>query len=98
MIFCKLGLPNERSKARVIGRACSKIRDLEQASGARLEVRKMEVWIWAHSEESAQLARSLVLKCIEHGQAANKILEKRPDLANPVKSDLFMAAYYTYGD
>ena len=98
MIWCKLDLPNERSKARVIGKACSKIRDLEQASGARLEVRRMEVWIWAHSEESAQLARSLVLKCIEHGQAANKFLGKQPDLANPVKSDLIMAAYYTYCD
>ena len=98
MIFRKIGLPNERSKARVIGKACSKIRDLEQTSRARLEVREMEVWIWALSEESADLAQNLVLKCIEHGQAANRVVSRQSDVANVVESDLRMAAYYTYCD
>ena len=82
----------------MIGKACSKIRDLEQVSRARLEVREMEVWIWALSEESADLAQNLVLKCIEHGEAANRIVAKQSDVANLVESDLRMAAYYTYCD
>ena len=82
----------------MIGKARSKIRDLEQVSRARLEVREMEVWIWALSEESADLAQNLVLKCIEHGEAANRIVAKQSDVANLVESDLRMAAYYTYCD
>ena len=82
----------------MIGKACSKIRDLEQVSRARLKVREMEVWIWALSEESADLAQNLVLKCIEHGEAANRIVAKQSDVANLVESDLRMAAYYTYCD
>ena len=98
MIFRKLCLPDERSRARVIGKEGLKNRDLEQASGARLEVGKMEVCIWAPNEESVELAQNLVLKCTAHGQAANRPVAKKSDLDNPVKSDLKVAAYYTYCD
>ena len=98
MIFRRIKLPSETSKSRVIGKAGAKIQEIGRIAEACVEVQDLEVLIWAPSEEGAELAKRLVLKCIEHGQAANRAVAKESDVSNAVKSDLMMAAYFTYCD
>ena len=85
MSFRKINLPNETSKSRVIGKAGAKIQEIGRIAEACVEVQDLEVLIWASSEEGAELAKSLVLKCIEHSQAANRAVAKESDFRTQLK-------------
>ena len=96
-MFCpKVKLPNAESRPRLIGKDGAKKRDVEAVSGASLQILKNEVWITGSSKVSTELAEKLVIKSIQHGTAANKVLEKQAEAKNVVMSDLLMAAHYTH--
>ena len=94
-MFDRVSLPDQNSKARLIGRGEAKKRDIEFVSGASLVIRETEVEILAPDEEKVVLARKLIRKCIQHGQAANRGVDRLLPVVDCVKKDLVMAAHYT---
>ena len=96
-MFClKVRLPNAESRARLIGKDGAKIRDVEAVSGASLRILKEEVWITGSSKVSTELAEKLVIKSIQHGTAANKVVVEQAEVKDVIMSDLLMAAHFTH--
>ena len=98
MFHHRIELPSAEARARLIGKDGAKAMDIEKVSGARLQITMKEVWIAGKSKVSTDLARRLVDKSIQHGLAANKVLSKQAELVDVIKSDLLMAAHFTYRD
>ena len=94
-MFDRASLPDKNSKARLIGRDGAKKRDIEFVSGASLVIRNTEVEILAPDEEKMVLAKKLIHKCIQHGLAANRVVDRQQPVVDCVKKDLVMAAHYT---
>ena len=92
----RVRLPDQNSRARLIGLGGAKRRDIENVSGACLVIHETEIEISAPNEESICVAKKLILKCIQHGQAANKVVEGQRLVKNAVWNDLVMAAHYTF--
>ena len=92
----KVLIPDQISRARLIGRGGAKKRDIETVSGATLSIRDKEVLITASDLGKIDLAKRLICKCIEHGRAANQALSSQFKDSDSVRKDLIMAAHYTY--
>ena len=89
-------LPNEAAKARLLGKGCKKLQDIEAVSGAKLVISRLQVGIRAPSEDSLTLAIQLVLKSEKHRMAAARTAGDVPEPENVLEHDLILAAYYTY--
>ena len=96
MLYCTVELPSAEARARLIGKDRAKVKDVEKISGACLQISNKEVCISGPSKVAIELARRLVCKCIQHGISANKAVEKQAEVKDVIRSDLYMAAYYTY--
>ena len=89
-------LPCKAARARLFGKGGRKREDIEKVSGAQLSIEGLSVCIQSSSEESLHLAVQLVLKSEEHRLAALRVAPRVPGPNNALKSDLLLAAYYTY--
>ena len=91
-----LWLPNSEARARLCGKRAKKREDIEKVSGARLSIENLRVVIRAPSEESLDLAIKMIKKSEDHRLAALKVIPTMPRPENVLKSDLLLAAYYTF--
>ena len=89
-------LPCQAARARLFGKGGKKREDIEKVSGATLSIEGLSVRIQSFNEESLRLAVRLVLKSKEHRLASLRVAQRVPRPKNALKSDLLMAAYYTY--
>ena len=99
MYSLKLILPDDRDRARLLGKENRKLKDIEHVSGASLTIeQKYTVHIRADTKEALTLAEGMVRKSLKHRRAAEIGTVHEKEVENAVLWDLLLAVHYTYCD
>ena len=94
MFKAEVHLPSELHKARVIGKNCRKLKDIESVSGAKLAVEGLKVKIIAEKKESLDMAVRMVDKSNKHLEASFKV-PKPQQPQDTLLCEFKTAAYWT---